>query len=86
MIDDGEKMTLSSDEYQQALSTIEKIVSKLDSDYSVVEERGKDPIHQKQQGIVASLMIRRRLKSVEDLLEIRIAVVGNVDAGKVRYQ
>lgn len=85
MIDDGEKMTLSSDEYQQALSTIEKIVSKLDSDYSVVEERGKDPIQQKQ-GIVANLMIRRRLKSVEDLLEIRIAVVGNVDAGKVRYR
>ncbi|KAI7858891.1 P-loop containing nucleoside triphosphate hydrolase protein [Circinella umbellata] len=75
-------MMLNDEEYQQALTTIGTIVSKLDSDYSIVEERGKDSIQQKQQGIVSNLMIRRRLKSVEDMLEIRIAVVGNVDAGK----
>ncbi|KAI9495855.1 P-loop containing nucleoside triphosphate hydrolase protein [Zychaea mexicana] len=78
--DDGEKMTLTDDEYQQALITVGKIVEKLDADFSTVEERGKH--NQQQQGILATLMIRRRLKTVEDLLEIRIAVVGNVDAGK----
>ncbi|KAI9269249.1 P-loop containing nucleoside triphosphate hydrolase protein [Phascolomyces articulosus] len=79
--DDGEKMMLTDEEYKKALSTIGTVVAKLDSDYSIVEERGKDPA-QKQEGTVANLMIRKRLKSVEDLLEIRIAVVGNVDAGK----
>ncbi|KAI8143821.1 hypothetical protein BJV82DRAFT_609552 [Fennellomyces sp. T-0311] len=75
--DDGEKMMLTEDEYKKSLATIEQIVSALDADYAIVEERGKDSAT-RQQGVLANLMIRKRLKTVEDLLEIRIAVVGNV--------
>ncbi|CDS10978.1 hypothetical protein LRAMOSA03242 [Lichtheimia ramosa] len=80
--DDGTSMMLGDTDYQKALTTLQAITSDLSADYAVVEEHGRDTTGGKPQEIVAHLMIRRRMDSVEDLLEIRIAVVGNVDAGK----
>lgn len=72
-LDDGAPMYLVKDDYQKALATIGTIAADLGADYAVVDEREKP-----DQGILTNLMIRRRPKTVEDLLEIRIAVVGNV--------
>lgn len=78
VIDDGTSMMLGEADYQKALTTLQTITSDLSADYAVVEERGRDTTNGKPQEIVAHLMIRKRMDSVEDLLEIRIAVVGNV--------
>ncbi|KAI7874571.1 P-loop containing nucleoside triphosphate hydrolase protein [Lichtheimia hyalospora FSU 10163] len=75
-------MMLKETDYQKALTTLQEIASDLSADYAVVEEHGHDTTNGKPQEIIAHLMIRKRMDSVEDLLEIRIAVVGNVDAGK----
>lgn len=77
-VDDGTSMMLGDTDYQKALTTLQAITSDLSADYAVVEEHGRDTTGGKPQEIVAHLMIRRRMDSVEDLLEIRIAVVGNV--------
>ncbi|KAI9311181.1 P-loop containing nucleoside triphosphate hydrolase protein [Dichotomocladium elegans] len=76
--DDGNSMMFTEEEYQKVLLTMARVVSDLNADYAVVEKRVRDAGLKKQQDIVANLMIRKRISAVEDLLEIRIAVVGNV--------
>ncbi|SAL95890.1 hypothetical protein [Absidia glauca] len=73
--DDGTDMMLTQDEYNQCLATMSKVVEGIGADFIDI---GGD--NNKKKG--GHLMIRKRLTSVEDLLEIRVAVVGNVDAGK----
>lgn len=64
-------MMLTQDDYNQCLATISKVVEEIDADFIDI---GGD--NNKKKG--GHLMIRKRLTSVEDLLEIRVAVVGNV--------
>lgn len=90
-IEDGTNMNLSKKELDQCLQTISEITHEINADYANIDELNGLDTHSKpskkpNQGSVAHLMIRKRPKSVQDLIEIRVAVVGNVDAGKVVKQ
>jgi hypothetical protein len=78
-LDDGTDMMLTQDEYNQCLATMSKVVEGIGADFIDI---GGD--NNKKKG--GHLMIRKRLTSVEDLLEIRVAVVGNVVIEEGRKQ
>ncbi|KAI8976847.1 P-loop containing nucleoside triphosphate hydrolase protein [Pilobolus umbonatus] len=75
--EDGTCMHLSQEEYDQAVQTLSRISEQLNADCALIDESNTV-----ETGKVAYMMIRQCAAPVEDLLEIRIAVVGNVDAGK----
>jgi GTPase len=57
----------------------------LEADLVDIDELNElDTAEKTKSDIVAHFMIRKRPKSIEDLIEVRVAVVGNVDAGKVK--
>jgi GTPase len=68
------------------MDTITQITQELNADFANIDNlNGLDPNYKAttKSGQIAHLMIRKRPQSVQELLEIRVAVVGNVDAGKV---
>lgn len=71
-------MELSEAEYETALKTISTLTPTLGAGYAVIEKRVVQEKAELEPGVYAHLMIRRRPASVEDMLEIRVAVVGNV--------
>ncbi|ORZ14744.1 P-loop containing nucleoside triphosphate hydrolase protein [Absidia repens] len=83
---DGTSMQLTKEEYTQCLKTMDQVMDKLDTEYTdidtLVTADGKSNDKKKANGTGGHLMIRNKSTSVEDLLEIRVAVVGNVDSGK----
>ncbi|RCH95917.1 hypothetical protein CU098_003127, partial [Rhizopus stolonifer] len=84
--EDGSSMHLTKEDYATCIKTITQVTEKLDADFANIDDLDElDPTKvktNKNENVVAHLMIRKRPKSVQDLLEIRVAVVGNVDAGK----
>lgn len=85
-IEDGSSMNLSQDEYTKCIETIRIVADKLQADFANIDELNTlDPTAKPSNSTTSDvyhLMIRKRPQSVQDLLEIRVAVVGNVDAGK----
>lgn len=86
--DNGDSQVLSEQEWEAALARIRGILEKLKADWKLLMTKnvpnstvdvGAD---KKERGCVGKLMARRRPESVDDTIETRIAVVGNVDAGK----
>eukprot|EP01111_Echinosteliopsis_oligospora_P012342 TRINITY_DN4203_c0_g3_i2.p1 TRINITY_DN4203_c0_g3~~TRINITY_DN4203_c0_g3_i2.p1 ORF type:complete len:217 (+),score=63.47 TRINITY_DN4203_c0_g3_i2:136-786(+) len=73
--DNGVPTGLKEEELQQSIATLQLMAQKLEADLTILRER--DGV----EGKVAEVLIRRYAR--EDFLEIRIAVVGNVDSGKV---
>ncbi|KAG2171784.1 hypothetical protein INT43_008164 [Umbelopsis isabellina] len=101
--DDGSPLNLSDEDLRLALENLENILSELEADYAIMDERNisQNPFpeirteygtEQKTAEIanttnlpitkVVHLMIRRKNLKIDSVLEIRVAVVGNVDAGK----
>ncbi|KAF7731816.1 hypothetical protein EC973_008331 [Apophysomyces ossiformis] len=81
--EDGTPMHLTKEEYGQCLTTLAGVISNFEADYAEIDKPGEQNAEsQEEEGIVSHIMIRKRPKSVEDMLEVRVAVVGNVDAGK----
>jgi GTPase len=80
-------MHLTKQDYLKCIETITSVTNKLEADFANIDELNQldttATLVNDENNIVAHLMIRKRPKSVQDLLEIRVAVVGNVDAGKV---
>lgn len=78
-------MNLSHQDYVKCLETISTVTNTLEADFADIDELNQidSTAARNKNNVVAHLMIRKRPKSVQDLLEIRVAVVGNVDAGKV---
>lgn len=81
-------MNLSQQDYVKCIETISTVTNTLEADFADIDELNQidsttTTTARNKDNIVAHLMIRKRPKSVQDLLEIRVAVVGNVDAGKV---
>ncbi|XP_071961231.1 GTP-binding protein 1-like [Antedon mediterranea] len=72
---DGTEDGLSEEEMTKSLETIKGMADTLNADVVVLRER------QVNNKIVQELLIRGRAEE-EDFLEVRVAVVGNVDAGK----
>ncbi|KAI9243508.1 P-loop containing nucleoside triphosphate hydrolase protein [Helicostylum pulchrum] len=80
-------MNLSQQDYVKCIETISTVTNTLEADFADIDELNQidsttTTTARNKDNIVAHLMIRKRPKSVQDLLEIRVAVVGNVDAGK----
>ncbi|RZF34361.1 hypothetical protein LSTR_LSTR008900 [Laodelphax striatellus] len=72
--DDGES-GLKEDEYEASVATLQSLATTLEADCVLLRQRKVD------QGLIGQYLVRRRVVQ-QDFLEIRVAVVGNVDAGK----
>lgn len=86
--DNGEAMGFDLNQYNTALGRLREAASKLRADVRVLlthnvggpeeAEAGKD----KDKSCKCKLLIRQHPSTAEEVIETRIAVVGNVDAGK----
>lgn len=72
--DNGYPKGLSEKELKLSLETLKKMAQELNADITILRER------EGEIGKVAEVLVRKLAE--EDFLEIRIAVVGNVDSGK----
>ncbi|XP_075220089.1 GTP-binding protein 1 isoform X2 [Lycorma delicatula] len=72
--DDGEG-GLKDDEYEASVATLQSLAATLDADCVLLRQRKAG------QSYIGQYLVRRRVVQ-QDFLEIRVAVVGNVDAGK----
>lgn len=73
--EDGGGNGLDEDNYSAALATLEALAATINAD---VVELGKRRV---EKGFTGQYLLRRRVDDT-DFMEIRVAVVGNVDAGK----
>ncbi|OLL23103.1 GTP-binding protein 1 [Neolecta irregularis DAH-3] len=82
--ENGKLMNLTKDEYQRAFETLQEISASIEAkcvELSIMGlARGEASCNDK--GVRAKIMIRKIAKAAEEILEIRVAVVGNVDSGK----
>jgi len=87
--DNGDSHGLTELEWAAALARLEGILKKLDADFrllmtknvpNAVVDVGNEL--KKEKGCMGKVLIRRKPQDVDDVIETRIAVVGNVDAGK----
>ncbi|KAF5295342.1 hypothetical protein FQR65_LT01532 [Abscondita terminalis] len=74
-IEDGTDSGLNDDEKEAAVATLQSLAATLECSCVLLRERKENC------GIILQYLIRRLLDQ-SDFLEIRVAVVGNVDAGK----
>ena len=88
--DSGETMNLSISEYGMAYTRIARICKDLDAELRILMTRNVpdsqwDVPHTsgvRDHSCASKILIRRNPRSIDDVIETRIAVVGNVDAGK----
>ncbi|OAG08565.1 uncharacterized protein CC84DRAFT_1185388 [Paraphaeosphaeria sporulosa] len=88
--DSGDSMAFSVTDWESALARVGAACDQTKADYKLLMTRnvGADPELEvgprdaKDTGASGKLILRRRPESVDDVIETRIAVVGNVDAGK----
>ncbi|KAF2835433.1 P-loop containing nucleoside triphosphate hydrolase protein [Patellaria atrata CBS 101060] len=84
----GDPMDFTKEKYEMALQRLTESAENNEADVKVLmtQNTGGDidvpPVNSKDLSVTGKVMIRRRPKEVEDVIETRIAVVGNVDAGK----
>jgi GTPase len=87
--DNGDSQALSEKEWDAALVRLRSLLVKLRADWKIlmtknVPDSAVDVGNEskREPGCVGKMMIRRRPEGIDDTIETRIAVVGNVDAGK----
>ncbi|KAF2746271.1 P-loop containing nucleoside triphosphate hydrolase protein [Sporormia fimetaria CBS 119925] len=86
--DNGDSMGFSKEDWDTALGRLRVACEDVNTDYKLLMTRnvGGDvevgPLNAKETGSSGKLLLRRKPQSVDDVIETRIAVVGNVDAGK----
>ncbi|OJD33176.1 gtp-binding protein 1 [Diplodia corticola] len=85
--DNGDAMGFSKANWDFALARLEKAVADVNADFRVLMTRnvgGEVDVEPgaKNTSVSGKLIVRKKPDSVEDVIEMRIAVVGNVDAGK----
>ncbi|XP_067011159.1 GTP-binding protein 1 [Anabrus simplex] len=73
--EDGGESGLGQDEYDSSVATLQSLATTLEADCVLLRLR------RVEQGFTGQFLVRRRVDQ-QDFLEIRVAVVGNVDAGK----
>lgn len=81
----GESCGMGRDEYGRALAAVQDVAKELGAGVSVLLEKNtgsETEVEAVEKDSSSRVMVRRQPKSMEELLEIRVAVVGNVDAGK----
>jgi GTPase len=83
----GESMNLTKDEWHTALKRLNEAAAKESADCQILLTKNVggdvdvEPT-EKDKECSGKILIRQNPKTVEDVIETRIAVVGNVDAGK----
>ncbi|TKX22127.1 hypothetical protein C1H76_5760 [Elsinoe australis] len=89
--DSGESMGMGKEEWGFALERVRHVAGLLGAEVKVLMTRGvggeeevvdEEGAKKSVKGAQGKVMVRRRPGSVDDVIETRIAVVGNVDAGK----
>ena len=86
--DNGESMNFNREQWDVALNRIQQAATVLKADsrilltYNVGGSEEAEVKHGKVKSACGKLLIRQAPETVEDVIETRIAVVGNVDAGK----
>ncbi|KAF2686812.1 hypothetical protein K458DRAFT_470779 [Lentithecium fluviatile CBS 122367] len=86
--DSGDSMAFSKENWEFALSRVQAACQTVKADYKMLMTRNVGgevevgPRDAKDTGWCGKMILRRRPASVDDCIETRIAVVGNVDAGK----
>lgn len=81
--DNGDSMGFSKEEWNTALERLGNALKELHADYKILMTRniGGDvevgPVNAKEKGACGKLILRRTPQSVDDVIETRIAVVGN---------
>lgn len=86
--DSGDVMGLTKVEWDTALARITEASRALKADvnvlltYNVGGKADASPAHAKETACYGKLLIRQHPATAEEVIETRIAVVGNVDAGK----
>jgi GTPase len=86
--DNGDSMGFSKETWEFALERMGAVCEELKADYKILMTRnvGGDvevgPRDAKETGASGKMLLRQRPESVDNVIETRIAVVGNVDAGK----
>lgn len=86
--DNGEPMGFTKDECSIAWGRLRRAAKTLSADCKILLSKHAglgeevESAGGKDQSATAKIMIRRRPDTVDDVIELRIAVVGNVDAGK----
>ncbi|XP_023179243.2 GTP-binding protein 1 [Drosophila hydei] len=73
--EDGRDSGLNVEQFEASMRTLRRLASAIDADLVVLRERNVE------KGKTAQLLIRKHIDTT-DFMEIRVAVVGNVDAGK----
>ena len=87
--DNGDSMELSKEQWDIAMKRLVTAARKVRSDCRILltkgvggNEEGLVTGHEKENECSGKILIRQHPASVEEVIETRIAVVGNVDAGK----
>jgi hypothetical protein len=74
--DNGDSMDLSKDDFERALERLKTVAKKVvNASVTVLSKKGDG--EEDKGGVVGTVLIRRKPEDVQDLLEIRVAVVGN---------
>lgn len=73
--EDGSDSGLESEEYAASLATLQSLATTLNADCVELRQRKAD------KGVTGQYLVRMRVEET-DFMEVRVAVVGNVDAGK----
>lgn len=87
--DTGEPMEFTKEDWDFALERLQKAADAIGADSRVLLTRNVEasevdvgPLNAKDKSVSGKIMLRKRPESIDDVIETRIAVVGNVDAGK----
>ncbi len=81
--DNGESMAFSKEQWDVALDRIRRAATAIESDCRILMTRnvggpvGADTVNEKEKGASGKIMIRQKPETVDDVIETRIAVVGN---------
>ncbi|KAI4177526.1 MAG: hypothetical protein LQ348_005813 [Seirophora lacunosa] len=86
--DNGESMNFSKEQWDVALDRIRRAASILRAECRILLTRNvggseeAETINEKDKSCTGKILVRQEPETAEDVIETRIAVVGNVDAGK----
>ena len=80
--DDGIPVGLTDEEFEETYETLKKMAAEINADVSIICEKVVEDKKKKEKKRVAEVLVR--LFEDEKYLDLRLAVCGNVDSGKVR--
>ncbi|KAK5000098.1 hypothetical protein LTR66_000998 [Elasticomyces elasticus] len=86
--DSGDSMGFTKEDWDFALARLQQTCATIGADYRILMTKNVggdvevETLNPKDKSASGKIMIRRKPTSADDVIETRIAVVGNVDAGK----